>query len=248
MGFDDDSDSKSKKKTKKKITNFFDDERASDEDDDDRMPQKTQADDDDDDDDPSDVDMEITWQPGLKSKDDDKVNKQSEKKNKNKKDKKSSKDVEQDDDEDDVDQSDSDEKPNQDSLALLTVDDDNETKRDYNLRQMIKAHKQAAKAEAKKKKKSKKSQGNFVDSISEKTSEDQFQLNVDDQRFSAVYNQAAFNIDQSDPHFKATAGTQRIIEEKLKKRKFDQTNSSSTVQTEQDDLVAKLKRKSAKKY
>jgi len=71
-------------------------------------------------------------------------------------------------------------------------------------------------------------------------------LNVNDKRFQAVYNQSAFNIDQSDPRFKPTAGTQQLIDEKLKKRKFDSLTSSSRTPHDEDDIVVKLKRKSAK--
>jgi len=61
-------------------------------------------------------------------------------------------------------------------------------------------------------------------------------------------NIASFNLNQSDPHFKATAGTQQLIDEKLKKRKLDSVNfSSSRTDRDEDDLVVKLKRKTAKK-
>ena len=54
-----------------------------------------------------------------------------------------------------------------------------------------------------------------------------------------------YNIDQSDPQFKSTAGTQQLIEEKFKKR-----NLSSRTKRKNDDnnndIVTKLKRKSIK--
>ncbi|CAF4851873.1 unnamed protein product, partial [Rotaria magnacalcarata] len=80
-----------------------------------------------------------------------------------------------------------------------------------------------------------------------KTNNDNFTLNLDDRRFQAVYSQPAFNIDQTDPHFKSTAGTQQLIDEKLKKRKFNSITSSSRTELDDDDIVVKLKRKSAKK-
>ena len=55
-----------------------------------------------------------------------------------------------------------------------------------------------------------------------------------------------YNIDQSDPQFKSTAGTQQFIEEKFKKR-----NLSSRTKRKNDDnnndIVIKLKSKSIKK-
>jgi hypothetical protein len=193
--------------------------------------------------------MEITWQPGLKSKAEQKLktsNDQTEEnKNKNKKHEKFNRrkaQVEQEEDEEE----DSNEN-DRETLELLNVDDEIDGKRDFNLRDMIKSYKQTTKAAAKNAKKSKKLQQIPLDAAEEKNNNDAFQLNVNDKRFQAVYNQSAFNIDQSDPHFKSTAGTQRLIDEKLKKRKFDNLNSSSRTDRDEDDIVLKLKRKSAKK-
>jgi hypothetical protein len=235
-------DHKTDKKPKKTLTNFFDEDHSGDED----SNQGIVNDDDDDDD--SDIDMEITWQPGLKSKAEQKLknfnNSTENKKNKNKKNEKS--DPKTRTEEEDEEEEDSTEN-NRGTLELLAADDEIDGKRDFNLRDMIKSHKQATKAAAKNAKKSKKSQQNSSNAVEEKRNNDSFQLNVDDKRFQAVYSQAAFNIDQSDPHFKSTAGTQQLIDEKLKKRKFDNLNSSSRTDRDEDDIVVKLKRKSAKK-
>ncbi|CAF0874366.1 unnamed protein product [Rotaria sp. Silwood1] len=225
------------KKPKKKLTNFFDEQNSDNE-------ESNQYNDDDNDDDASDIDMEITWQPGLKSKAEEKLknsNNQKEK-NKNKKQEKSNlvKDQIEQEKDDSIEN-------DRETLELLTVDDDIDNKRDYNLRDMIKSHKQSIKAAAKNAKKLKKLQKNSSNSIETKTNNNDFQLNLNDKRFQAVYTQPAFNIDQSDPHFKSTAGTQQLIEEKLKKRKFDNLTSSSRTEPDEDDIVIKLKRKSAKK-
>ena len=79
--------------------------------------------------------MEITWQPGLKAKAEEKLL------NSNKKKKKSEIEENDDDFTDD----------NRESLELLTVDDDIDTKRDYNLRDMIKSYKQSNKKSTRKK-------------------------------------------------------------------------------------------------
>ena len=116
------------------------------------------------------------------------------------------------------------------SLELLTVDDAIDTKRDYNLRDKIKSYKKSTRK-------------TLSDPVKTKNT---FQLNVNDQRFQAIYTQAAFNIDQSDPQFKSTADTQQLIEEKFKKR-----NLSSRTKRKNDDnnndILTKLKRKSIKK-
>jgi len=235
---------KRKKKQKKKLTNFFDEEHSDNED-----SNQGIINDDADDDDDSDIDMEITWQPGLKSKAEQKLKNSNDqiekKKNKNKKQHEKSNllkaQMEQEEAEEDSTEN------NRETLELLTVDDEIDGKRDFNLRDMIKSHKQATKAAAKNAKKSKKSKQNSSNVAEEKNDNDAFQLNVNDKRFQAVYTQPAFNIDQSDPHFKSTAGTQQLINEKLKKRKLDNLTSSSRTDRDEDDIVVKLKRKSAKK-
>ena len=234
-------DSKADKKPKKKLKGFFD-ERDSDDD----RPRQNLEDDDDDDDDASDIDMEITWEPGLKGKVHDKSNDSKTSKAK-KPEKFNQRKAQQEVLEQEEDEEEDETENHRETLELLAVDDDIEDKRDYNLRDMIKSHKQSTKAAAKNAKKSRKLQDHAAAPANGKPSNDAFQLNVDDQRFQAVYNRAAFNIDQTDPHFKSTAGTQRLIEEKLKKRKLDNGNSSSRTEHDEDDLVAKLKRKSAKR-
>ena len=249
MLLDFNDDQKADKKSKKKITNFFDENRSDDEDENQGIANGDDDDDyEDDDDDDSDIDMEITWQPGLKGK---ASNSSTENKTtKNKKQEKSNakartKEPEEEEEEEEEDSTENDQK----TLQLLADDDDEIAgKRDFNLREMIKSHKQATKAATKNAKKSKKSQQSSSNTTEAKNNNNgDFQLNVDDKRFQAIYSQPAFNIDQSDPHFKPTAGTQRLIDEKLKKRKFDNFNSSSRTDRDEDDIVVKLKRKSAKK-
>ncbi len=239
MDFNDDH--KKDKKSKKKLTTFFDESNSDNE-------ESNPGIGGDDDDDDSDIDMEITWQPGLQSKAEQKFqnshNEKEKKKNSNKKPEKSNllkaqAEEEQDQEEDSIEN-------DRETLELFTIDDEIEAKRNYHLRDLIKSHKQTTKAAAKNAKKTKKIQQNSLPSVEEKPSDDSFQLNVNDKRFQAVYSQPAFNIDQTDPHFKSTAGTQKLIDEKLKKRKLDNVTSSSRTDRDEDDIVVKLKRKSAK--
>ena len=242
MDFNDDH--KTDKKSKKKFTTFFDDSHS------DNEESNPGIGNDDDDDDDSDIDMEITWQPGLKSQAEqkfqtsNKFNEREKKKNTNKKPEKSNllkahAEEEQDQEEDSIEN-------DRETLELFTIDDEIEAKRNYHLSDLIKSHKQTTKAAAKNAKKTKKLKQNALPSVEEKPNDDSFQLNVNDKRFQAVYSQPAFNIDQTDPHFKPTAGTQKLIDEKLKKRKLDNLTSSSRTDRDEDDIVVKLKRKSAK--
>ncbi|XP_026568605.1 ESF1 homolog [Pseudonaja textilis] len=47
---------------------------------------------------------------------------------------------------------------------------------------------------------------------------DDFQVNVDDARFQAMYTSHLFNLDPSDPNFKKTKAVQKILEEKARRR------------------------------
>ena len=59
---------------------------------------------------------------------------------------------------------------------------------------------------------------------------DNFELNVKDNRFSAVYTAPEYNIDPTDPSFKKTKGMEVLIQEKLKRRYND--NDGTEVQPE----------------
>ncbi|XP_052276003.1 ESF1 homolog isoform X2 [Dreissena polymorpha] len=57
-----------------------------------------------------------------------------------------------------------------------------------------------------------------------KESEEDFQVNVTDPRFSAVYDSHLFNIDPSAPEFRKTKGTELMISEKLKRNRDPKKN------------------------
>ncbi|CAF0985885.1 unnamed protein product [Didymodactylos carnosus] len=178
----------------------------------------------------SDIDMEITWQPGLKEKSNTVKHQDKLKPSINKSLLSSSNEMND---------------KEHDALELLTIDDD---KRDYNLRDMIKTYKQSTKNNKKNKK--------------PQHEDDDFKLNVNDQRFQAIFDSYEYNIDPSDPQFKSTFGTQQFIDEKGKKRKLVPTttindgdtpvkktkiiDSSSITENESDNnaLVRKIKAKS----
>ncbi|KAI8033838.1 uncharacterized protein LOC128265137 [Drosophila gunungcola] len=83
--------------------------------------------------------------------------------------------------------------------------------------------------------------------------DDDFQVDLNDTRFGAVYKSHEFNIDPTHSHYKATKGMQQIIGEKLKRRqeqveggvRGDETVAPkrSKQQLEQNALVKSLKRK-----
>ncbi|XP_015115479.1 ESF1 homolog [Diachasma alloeum] len=48
--------------------------------------------------------------------------------------------------------------------------------------------------------------------------EDEFEVNVEDPRFNALFTSHHFNIDPADPHYRKTKGTEALVKEKLKRR------------------------------
>lgn len=68
----------------------------------------------------------------------------------------------------------------------------------------------------------KKKQKGHKDGLQEtKGDVDDFEMNVADERFSALYSSHHYNLDPTDPHYKKTKGTEAIVQEKLKRRTTD---------------------------
>lgn len=100
----------------------------------------------------------------------------------------------------------------------LLLDDNNDAKSHFSLKEIQKNEEITSK---KKKKLKKMKKG-------DDTMNDNFELNVADSRFSAVFSNPEFNIDPTDPHFKKTKGMEKLIEEKLKRR-YNSSNSGAQV-------------------
>lgn len=86
--------------------------------------------------------------------------------------------------------------------------------------------------------------------IEQKQALQDFEINVNDDRFSALYNSHLFNIDPSDPNFKKTKNMEKLIQEKLKRRPPDVPSANnvplkkSKEDAELDLLIKNVKRKS----
>lgn len=89
-------------------------------------------------------------------------------------------------------------------LELLLMNDDDD-KKHFNLK-----HLQESESKTNKKRKR-------GDEQQQKPNDD-FEVDVKDARFSALYTSHHFNIDPTDPHFKKTKGMQAIVQEKMKRR------------------------------
>ncbi|XP_067668765.1 ESF1 homolog [Haliotis asinina] len=107
-------------------------------------------------------------------------------------------------------------KKDQAELSLLMMEED-DGHRHFNLGDLV---------EKKKKKKKRKKQEEEED-MPQMTGDD-FQMDINDSRFGAVFDSHLFNIDPSAPEFKKTKGMEALIEEKLKRRKTDSGSSERT--------------------
>ncbi|KAM8719442.1 hypothetical protein ACLKA7_012059 [Drosophila subpalustris] len=140
-------------------------------------------------------------------------------------------------------------------LALLLDDDDDvatqQQKQHFSLAKILKDEQQNASSKRKRRKQLKKSK-----ITNDKPHEDDnFQVDLDDTRFKAVYKSHEYNIDPTNSNFKATKGMQQLITEKLKRRQQQQDNKKlddveeepaqkrSKQQIETSALVKSLKRK-----
>jgi hypothetical protein len=99
-----------------------------------------------------------------------------------------------------------DEEANKAALELLMMDDD-DNKSHFSLKKIM----ADSTEKSKKKRKGKKIQET-------KSVADNFEINVNDDRFSALFSSHHFNVDPSDPNYKKTNAMEKIITEKLKRR------------------------------
>lgn len=95
-------------------------------------------------------------------------------------------------------------------LELLLMDqDENGGKKHFNMKEI---EENAVLSKSKRKRLSKKK------SAQEETKEDDFEIDVKDSRFDALFTSHHFNIDPADPHYRKTKGTEALVNEKLKRR------------------------------
>ncbi|XP_015184806.1 PREDICTED: ESF1 homolog isoform X2 [Polistes dominula] len=118
-------------------------------------------------------------------------------------------DDDDDDDDDDSSFMENEETKRSKELELLLMDEtENENKKHFDMNK-IEANTNLSKSKRKRLKKKQNVQN---------IEEDDFQVNVNDARFSALFTSHNFNIDPADPHYRKTKGTDTFIQEKLKRR------------------------------
>lgn len=123
-------------------------------------------------------------------------------------------------------------------LELLLDEDDG--KAHFSLKKIQKSEETTKKSKRKRK---------LKEQMKEKThAVPDFEINLNDERFSAVFNSHLYNIDPSDPNFKKTKNMERLIQEKLKRRPADSPAGEvlpkkSKAEAEMSMLVKNIKRK-----
>ncbi|XP_061390115.1 ESF1 homolog [Musca vetustissima] len=129
-------------------------------------------------------------------------------------------------------------------LELLLDDNEEDHKKQHFSLEKILKQEQETKSKKKRKKQLKKSKADIEES--NKPIEDNFKLNIDDDRFKAVFTSHEFNIDPTDPHFKKTKAMEQLIHEKIKRRHQDEdagkSNGAAKDENEGPDPAKKPKK------
>ncbi|XP_061626138.1 ESF1 homolog [Phyllopteryx taeniolatus] len=99
---------------------------------------------------------------------------------------------------------------NKAEMSLLMDDDDDDKHKHFNYDKLVEEQNLS------KKKKKKMMKNGHV------PPEDQFQVDVSDPRFQAVFTSHLFNLDPSHPSFKRTRATQSILDEKRRRRRHEE--------------------------
>ncbi|XP_038072502.1 ESF1 homolog [Patiria miniata] len=100
---------------------------------------------------------------------------------------------------------------NKSELELLFMDEDSDGKKHFNLKQIMENEKTLSK-KAKRKKRRQQQQEEAT------KYEDDFQIDVGDNRFQAMFTSHLYAVDPSDPHFKKTKATEALLAERQKRR------------------------------
>lgn len=107
-------------------------------------------------------------------------------------------------------------------MALLVMDEEEDSKKHFNYDKIVE-HQNLSKKKKKKLMKKK------------ELLEDDFEVNVSDTRFQAMYTSHLFNLDPSDPNFKKTKAMEKILEEKARQRERKEELLTQAVERAQQD-------------
>ncbi|XP_068931533.1 ESF1 homolog [Petaurus breviceps papuanus] len=116
-------------------------------------------------------------------------------------------------------------------MALLMMDDEEDGRKHFNYNKIVEQQNLSKK---KKKKLMKKKE----------LLEDDFEVDVSDTRFQAMYTSHLFNLDPSDPNFKKTKAVEKILEEKARQREQKQQELTKAIKRKENDLQKETAKKS----
>ncbi|XP_071553179.1 ESF1 homolog [Temnothorax nylanderi] len=116
-------------------------------------------------------------------------------------------------------------------LELLLMDQDEDGKKHFNMKQI---EENATMSKSKRKRLNKKK------NVQEEAKEDEFEVNVKDPRFGALFTSHHFNIDPADSHYRKTKGTEALVNEKLKRRADNEVHTENDKRSKKPKTDGKL--------
>uniref|UniRef100_K7GG79 NUC153 domain-containing protein n=1 Tax=Pelodiscus sinensis TaxID=13735 RepID=K7GG79_PELSI len=111
-------------------------------------------------------------------------------------------------------------------MALLLMDDEDDDRKHFNYEKIVEQQNLS-----KKKKKLLMKRKELL--------EDDFQVNVADTRFQALYTSHLFNLDPSDPNFKKTKAVEKILEEKARRREQKEQSLTKAKEIQENEIGKK---------
>lgn len=116
-------------------------------------------------------------------------------------------------------------------MALLVMDEEEESRKHFNYNKIVE-HQNLSKKKKKQLMKKK------------ELLEDDFEVNVKDARFQAMYTSHLFNLDPSDPNFKKTKAMEKILEEKARQREQKEQELTQAVKKKESEIQKKSQKRS----
>ncbi|XP_076971259.1 ESF1 homolog [Tamandua tetradactyla] len=116
-------------------------------------------------------------------------------------------------------------------MALLMMDEEEDSKKHFNYNKIVE-HQNLSKKKKKQLMKKK------------ELLEDDFEVNVKDARFRAMYTSHLFNLDPSDPNFKKTKAMEKILEEKARQREQKEHQLTQAIKKKESEIQKESQKKS----
>ncbi|KAI5131701.1 ESF1 homolog [Manis pentadactyla] len=116
-------------------------------------------------------------------------------------------------------------------MALLMMDEEEESKKHFNYNKIVE-HQNLSKKKKKQLMKKK------------ELLEDDFEVNVKDTRFQAMYTSHLFNLDPSDPNFKKTKAMEKILEEKARQREQKEQELTQAIKKKESEIQKESQKRS----